>query len=162
MDEPNITSHWGGLDPRPAHYVAMLREAYTAIHATDATASVIAAALAPTVERGPHNLSDVLYLRALYDLGGRDFFDAAAGKPYGFGTGPDDRRVDESLLNFSRLILLREEMVRRGDGTSRCGAATSAGTRCPTTARPPSIWGSVAEEQGATRRRLRARLARMP
>ncbi len=25
-DEPNIRSHWGGMDPEPAHYVAMLRE----------------------------------------------------------------------------------------------------------------------------------------
>lgn len=149
-DEPNITSHWGGLDPRPAHYVAMLREAYTAIHAADATASVIAAALAPTVERGPHNLSDVLYLRALYDLGGRDFFDAAAGKPYGFDTGPDDRRVDESVLNFSRLILLREEMVRRGDGYKPLWGGNFGWNALPDDWRgPPSIWGSVsAEEQG--------------
>ncbi len=149
-DEPNITSHWGGLDPRPAHYVAMLREAYTAIHAADAAASVIAAALAPTVERGPHNLSDVLYLRALYDLGGRDFFDAAAGKPYGFGTGPDNRRVDESLLNFSRLILLREEMVRQGDGDKPLWGSNFGWNALPDDWRgPPSIWGSVsAEEQG--------------
>ncbi|MEW6580447.1 MAG: O-antigen ligase family protein [Chloroflexota bacterium] len=143
-DEPNITSHWGELDPRPAHYVAMLREAYTAIHAADATASVIAAALAPTVERGPHNLSDVLYLRALYDLGGRDFFDAAAGKPYGFSTGPDDRRVDERVLNFSRLILLREEMVRRGDGDKPLWGSNFGWNALPDDWRgPPSIWGSV-------------------
>jgi len=45
-DEPNIREHWGNLDPRPAHYVAMLREAYTVIHDTDPVASVIMAALA--------------------------------------------------------------------------------------------------------------------
>ena len=34
----------------------------------------------------------------------------------GFDHGPYDRRVDAGLLNFSRLILMREEMVRHGDG----------------------------------------------
>jgi O-antigen ligase len=146
-DEPNIASHWGGLDPRPAHYLAMLREAYRAIHAADATASVIAAALAPTVERGPDNLSDVLYLRALYEQGGGDFFDAAAGKPYGFGTGPNDRLVDESLLNFSRLILLREEMVRRGDGDKPLWGSNFGWNALPADWRgPPSIWGSVSAQ----------------
>lgn len=149
-DEPNITTHWGGLDPRPAHYVAMLREAYTAIHAADATASVIAAALAPTVERGPDNLSDVLYLRAIYDLGGRDYFDAAAGKPYGFSTGPDDRRVGEGTLNFSRLILLREEMVRQGDGDKSLWGSNFGWNALPDDWRgPPSIWGSVSAEEQA-------------
>jgi len=58
-DEPNIRSHWGGMDPNPAHYVAMLREAYQAIHAADGTSSVITAALAPTVETGPENLNEL-------------------------------------------------------------------------------------------------------
>src|SRR5690606_232436 len=90
-DEPNLKDHWGGLDPRPAHYVAMLRGAYDAIHNADPDAHVIAAALAPTVETGPDNLSDVLYLRAIYEQGGQGAFDSAAGKPYGYDTGPADR-----------------------------------------------------------------------
>src|SRR5258706_10989253 len=68
-DEPNLNTHWGGLDPRPADYAAMLKAAYTAI---DKRATVIAAALAPTVESGPRNISDVLYLPALDDLGAAD------------------------------------------------------------------------------------------
>lgn len=147
-DEPNLKLHWGGLDPRPAHYAAMLREAYTAIHAADPTAMVIAAGLAPTVETGPDNLSDVLFLRALYDLGAGAYFDAAAGKPYGFDTGPDDRRVDEGILNFSRLILLREEMVKHGDGHKPLWGSHFGWNALPDDWRgPPSIWGSVSAEE---------------
>ena len=51
----------------------MLQGAYTAIHHVDAEAGLIMAALAPTVETGPHNLSYVPLLRAVYDLGGNRF-----------------------------------------------------------------------------------------
>lgn len=147
-DEPNLKSQWGGLDPRPAHYVAMLREAYSAIHAADPNATVIAAALAPTKERGPDNLSDLLFLQAIYDQGGQGYFDAAAGKPYGFDFRPDDRRVDENVLNFSRLILLREEMVRRGDGGKPLWGSYFGWNTLPDGwAGPPSIWGSVTAGQ---------------
>ncbi|MBN1203071.1 MAG: O-antigen ligase family protein [Anaerolineae bacterium] len=143
-DEPNIKSHWGNMDPRPAHYVAMLREAYTAIHVADGSASVIAAALAPNVETGPDNLSDLLFLRAIYDQGGGDYFDAAAGKPYGYDFEPGDRRVDESILNFSRLILLREEMVRRGDADKPLWGSNFGWNYLPADwSGPPSIWGGV-------------------
>jgi O-antigen ligase len=147
-DEPNIKSHWGNLDPRPAHYVAMLRESYGAIHGIDPDASLIMAALAPTVESGPENLNERAFLGAVYDLGGGPYFDAVAGKPYGFGSGPYDRRVDEGLLNFSRLILLREEMVRRGDGNKPLWGSNFGWNHLPEGwTGPPSIWGSVSAEQ---------------
>ncbi|NJL93930.1 MAG: hypothetical protein HC915_09470 [Anaerolineae bacterium] len=114
-DEPNLRGRWGQLDPRPALYVAMLSAAYEAIHASDTTSSVILAALAPNVEDGPTNLNELTYLRAVYDLGGGAYFDAAAGKPYGFNDPPEIQTVDIRAMNFARLILLREEMVRRGD-----------------------------------------------
>jgi len=83
-DEPNILLGWGGEDPSPSAYAALLQGAYSAIHAADSSATVIACALAPTVETGPDNLSDLLFLQQLYDLGAARYFDAAAGKPYGF------------------------------------------------------------------------------
>ncbi len=143
-DEPNIREHWGSLDPRPALYVAMLKAAYLAIHEADGQATVIAAALAPNVEDGPENLSDVLYLRAMYDLGGKDFFDAAAGKPYGYNASPDDRTTDEATLNFSRLILLREEMVAHDDGSKALWGSNFGWNSLPADWNgPPSIWGQV-------------------
>ncbi len=143
-DEPNLNTQWGGLDPKPADYAAMLKAAYAAIHGHDATATVIAAALAPTVETGPRNLSDVLYLRALYDLGAADSFDAAAGKPYGFNSSPDDRTVSLDTLNFSHIILLREEMVRRGDGHKALWGSNFGWNHLPDGwSGPPSLWGQV-------------------
>lgn len=143
-DEPNIKLHWGNMDPIPAHYVAMLQGAYEAIHGADRDSSVIAAALAPTVETGPDNLSDLLFLRAIYDLGGGPYFDAAAGKPYGFDNAPYDRRVDPDILNFSRIILLREEMVKRGDGHKPLwGSNFGWNSLLEGWTGPPSIWGSA-------------------
>jgi hypothetical protein len=115
-DEPNISLGWGGQPPSAAVYAALLQGAYEAIHAADSTATVLAAALAPTVEAGPDNLSDLLFLQQLYDLGAAAYFDGAAGKPYGFDTGPADRLADPALLNFSRFTLLRRVMERNGDG----------------------------------------------
>ncbi|RPJ01686.1 MAG: O-antigen ligase family protein, partial [Chloroflexi bacterium] len=149
-DEPNIKTHWGNLDPRPAHYAAMLRESYKAIHAADPTASVILAALAPTVEAGPDNLNELKFLDALYDLDVGPYFDAAAGKPYGFASGPYDRRVDQGLLNFSRLILLREAMVRHGDGDKPLWGSNFGWNHLPDDwSGPPSIWGSASAEEQA-------------
>ncbi|MCC7207662.1 MAG: O-antigen ligase family protein, partial [Anaerolineae bacterium] len=146
-DEPNLNTHWGGLDPRPADYAAMLAAAYPAIHGADPVATVIAAGLAPTVETGPRNLSDVLYLRALYEAGAKDYFDAAAGKPYGFDRPPGDRTVREDVLNFSRLILLREEMARHGDGHKALWGSHFGWNHLPDGwSGPPSIWGQVDAE----------------
>ncbi len=146
-DEPNLESHWGWLPPNPSEYAAMLAAAYEAIHGADPGATVIAAALAPTVEAGPRNLSDVLFLEALYDQGGGEYLDAAAGKPYGFDTGPDDRRVDPGVLNFSRIILLREVMVAHGDGRKALwGCDFGWNALPPDWDGEPSIWGEVTPE----------------
>jgi hypothetical protein len=89
-DEPNLSSHWGGRDVDPAGYAAMLKAAADAIRASDADgeATILLAGLAPTVETGPRNLSDVHYLRALYEMDARTYFDVVVGKPYGFDTDP--------------------------------------------------------------------------
>ena len=115
-DEPNLLLGWGDQPPSAAEYAALLQAAYTAIHAADPHATVMAAALAPTVETGLDNISDLLYLQQLYDLSASQSFDAAAGKPYGLYTGPDDRRADRAILNFSRFTLLRQVMEKNGDG----------------------------------------------
>jgi O-antigen ligase len=139
-DEPNLESGWGG-PPEPAKYARLLQSAYTAIHKADPTAAVVLAGLAPTIETGPRNLGDVLYLRQLYELGAQPYFDAVAGKPYGFNASPYDRTVDSNVLNFSRLILLREEMIAHGDGDKFLWSSNFGwNTR-------PSIWGHVAVEQ---------------
>ncbi|MBN1286595.1 MAG: O-antigen ligase family protein [Anaerolineae bacterium] len=158
-DEPNLKTHWGGM-PQPAEYGALLCAAYRAIHAadpspTDSAAAedktlVLAAALAPNYETGPDYLSDTMFLRGLYGHGARDCFDGAAGKPYGFDAGPYDRRVDEKLLNFARLILLREIMVEHGDGHKPLWACAFGWNHLPDGwTGGPSVWGAVDAETQA-------------
>lgn len=143
-DEPNLDDAWGGRDPRPAEYAALLSASYEAIHAVDASATVIAAALAPTTEDGPENLNEMAYLRALYALGAGDFMDAIAAKPYGFDASPNDRRVDANALNFSRIIALREIMRAHGDAAKHLWASHYGWNHLPESwTGAPSIWGQV-------------------
>lgn len=147
-DEPNLTAAWGNLEPRPADYLALLEAAYPAIHSADADSQVIAAALAPTLETGPLNVNEVRYLDALYTLDAADVIDAVATKPYGFSLPPSDRTVDLGTLNFSRLIRLRETMVRHGNSTTPLWASNWGWNALPVDwTGDPSIWGSVTPDQ---------------
>jgi len=143
-DEPNLHSHWGGAAANPADYAALLAAARQAILAADPAAVIIAAALAPTIESGAGNLSDVEYLEALYQLGADAHFEVAAGKPYGFDTGPEDRRVSSDLLNFSRLILLRKVMEKHGDSGAALWGGNFAWNALPAGwTGQPSLWGQT-------------------
>jgi O-antigen ligase len=143
-DEPNLASGWGGLEPRPAAYAALLEAGYSAIHGADARATVVAAALAPTVETGGRNVSDWLYIRDLYALGAHAYFDAAAAKPYGFSSSPLDRTVHADELNFSRIVALRDIMLEYGDGSTALWASNWGWNSLPAGwDGEPSIWGQV-------------------
>ena len=108
-----------------------LQEVYTTILNVDTDATVIAAALAPTIETGPQNISDILFLSDMYAAGAKDYMDAVAAKPYGFDRSPIDRTVSSDILNFSRIIALREEMVRNGELAKRhFGQANGVGIVC--------------------------------
>lgn len=143
-DEPNLDDAWGSLQPRPADYVALLAAGGQAISTQDPGAKIIAAALAPTTETGGQNISDLLYLDAMYQLGAADLMDIVAGKPYGFSTSPLDRRVDENLLNFSRIVALREVMLAHDDGRTPLWASHWGWNALPGDwTGDSSIWGSA-------------------
>ncbi len=147
-DEPNLIAAWGQQEPNPTAYTAVLAEVYKVIHANDSIATVIAAALAPTIETGPKNITDILFLRAMYAAGAKDYMDALAAKPYGFSVSPDDRTVSANKLNFSHIIALREEMVRSGDAKKAIWASEWGWNSLPDNWQgKPSIWGSVSSHQ---------------
>lgn len=149
-DEPNLTSHWGNEPVNPDDYGALLSAAAGAIRATDSDAVIVAAPLAPTVETGPTNLADHLFLQQLYETDAAAVFDIAAAKPYGFNSPPDDRTVANETLNFSRLILLREVMQRNGDGHKAIWGGNWGWNSLPTNWQgEPSIWGEVTAAQQA-------------
>jgi O-antigen ligase len=114
-DQPNIAPHWGSGEIDPARYVALLESANRVLRAVAPDAVIIGGGLAPNTEAGGLNMSDVTYLHEIYRRGAGDYFDVLGVHALGFWSGPEDRRVDEEVLNFSRAILLRQEMARRGD-----------------------------------------------
>jgi O-antigen ligase len=151
-DEPNLAEHWGGSRADPSAYADLLARSADAVRAADADARIMLAGLAPTTESGPQNLSEVRYLDQLYRTGAAPYFEIVAGKPYGFDTGPDDRRAGETVLNFSRLILLREVMERNGDADKAIWASHWGWNALPPGwTGSPSIWGQTDEETQAAR-----------
>ena len=149
-DEPNLASHWGGMPANAGDYAALLSAAASAIRQNDPDAVIVTAPLAPTVETGPENFSEPIFLRRLYQAGAAPAFDVVASKPYGFDKGPDDRRVAAEVLNFSRVILLHEEMVANGDADTALWAGSWGWNSLPADwSGRPSIWGQTDEEQRA-------------
>lgn len=158
-DEPNLSSAWGGRDPNPAHYIALLQSAHEAINRHDTDAHIISAALAPTVETGPRNISELIYLRGLYAFGLQSISDSVAAKPYGFDASPDDRRIRDDLLNLSRIVALREVMQAYGDDDKMLWASSWGWNSLPDDwDGSASIWGAVSHMEqisytdGAVRR----------
>ncbi len=113
-DEPNIAPHWGAREIDPAAYARLLREGAIRLRAADPGAVILLAALAPNVESGGANLSDLLFLDALYRQGAGEWFDVVAAQPYAF-EDPPDALPDAGRLNWRRLALLREVMQAHGD-----------------------------------------------
>ncbi|MCL4395475.1 MAG: hypothetical protein M1482_11865, partial [Chloroflexi bacterium] len=67
-------------------------------------------------------------------------------KPYGMWSGPDDRRVDMAVFNFSRAILLHEEMSAHGDANKPVWAVEFGWNALPADWQgAPSPWGTDME-----------------
>lgn len=151
-DQPNIAPHWGSGEVSPKGYVGLLRAASTAIRKDHPNALIIAGGMAPTIEESGNNLSDVQFLREIGRRGASQYYDILGIRTLGFWSGPDDRQTSEGRLNFSRAILLREEMVHRGDGAKAIWALDSGWCALPTAWQGiPSPSGNDSEEVQAAR-----------
>ena len=141
-DQPNIYPFWGDQYVDAAGYSRLLREAATRIRASDRSSWILLAGLAPNVEEGPLNLNELEYLRQVYRSGGGEFFDIAAAKAYGFESGPEDRRCQPEVLNFSRVELLRQVLVELGQQHTPVWAVEFGWNSLPGDwSGRPSIWG---------------------
>lgn len=144
-DEPNVEPNWGKRNADAMEYAQLLMPAAQAIRAQDADAQILLAGLAMNLEtHRPHpNYSEILFLRGLYESGAQNYFDIVAAKPYGMWTGPEDRTVNSDTLNFSRLILLREEMRQYGDKAKPVWAVELGWNALPPDwTGEPSPWGT--------------------
>ncbi len=150
-DEPNIYPHWGERYVQPIGYVHLLQRAYGAIKEADPEAFVLSAGLASNVEEGGRNMSDLLFLQEMYEAGAKGYFDILAIKPYGFWSGPEDRRLDPGVTNFSRAVLLRQVMLRNGDNKAVWAVEFGWNSLPLDWAGEPPPWGSDREEVQARR-----------
>ncbi|MEZ4768101.1 MAG: hypothetical protein R2844_06695 [Caldilineales bacterium] len=147
-DEPNIAPHWGDRPVEAADYAGLLREATVQLRGADPDAVVVAGALAPTVEAGGLNQSDLTYLDDLYRTGGAPWFDLAAAQPYGFDQAPD-QAPGTDRLNFRRAELLRQVMVANGDDATALLIASYGWHATPPGDPEESPWKSVTLDQQA-------------
>jgi hypothetical protein len=114
-NEPNTSFEWGYRPPDPAGYAAMLKTVYPAMKAANPDVKVVAAGLAETLAPGGIALNDLTYLDDLYAAGAAPFFDVLASHAYG-DVQPANAPADPKQLNFQRVLLQRDIMVRHGDG----------------------------------------------
>jgi polysaccharide biosynthesis protein PslG len=145
-NEPNLTSEWGHRPVSAAEYVDLLRIAHERIKRADPEAYVISAALAPTIEESASAMNDVKYLDEMYRLGAARYFDILSVQAYGLRSGPDDRRIEDNDVNFSRPRLIREVMVRHNDAHKPVWAAEVGWNAQPESVAKPAIFGRVSEE----------------
>lgn len=163
--EPNIAPHWGARHIEPVEYARLLAAAGNLIRAADPDAQIVAAALAPTADRGHTAIDEVYFLQRLYaasrkfDAPSADpallnsgvpwrspqpqarLFDVVTVQPFGFGHAPWDSRQQLSLLNFQRIALVHRVMVAAGDGRTPLWAVRFGWSRAPN-----SPWGSVSPQ----------------
>jgi hypothetical protein len=119
-NEPNLAFEWGYRPPDPAAYAELLRLSYQRAKEADPEVRILSAGLAPTLAPpgDPNAMSDLDYLQGLYDAGAAPFFDILAAHAYGWKFPADDPPAPDKI-NFRRVELLREVMVRNGDATKR-------------------------------------------
>ncbi len=118
-NEPNLSFEWGYRPASPQDYVDLLAAAYPAIKAANPDVLVLGGALAPTLEPpgSPWAMNDLTYLDALYTAGAAAYFDALAVHAYGL-TSPALEPPAPDRLNFRRVELVRDVMVRHGDAAT--------------------------------------------
>jgi polysaccharide biosynthesis protein PslG len=113
-NEPNLWYEWGNRTPNPAEYTSLLRIASQRAKEADPNIYVLSAPLAMTTEKSPRALPEMDFLDQMYQNGAKPYFDILSANAFGFGWPPEDPASFDKL-NFSRVQLQRDVMVRNGD-----------------------------------------------
>lgn len=145
-NEPNIYPEWGEGPVDPEAFTRLLKVAYTRAKEADPEAVILSAGLAPTTEMTPENLMDLVFLERMYEAGAKKYFDIMSVQGYGLWNGPTDRRVHPNRVNFSRVMLIRELMVRNGDAHKPIWASEVGWNALPRDFEGFPYYGRVSEE----------------
>ena len=115
-NEPNLSFEWGYRPVDPEGYTELLQGVAERVRAASPDTLILAGALAPTLEPpgSAAGMSDLVYLDCMYAAGASPYFDALAAHAYGL-TSPPGAAPASDAINFRRVELLREVMVRHGD-----------------------------------------------
>ena len=148
-NEPNIYPEWGEQPVDPEAYTELLKIGYTRAKEADPDCVIISGALASTIELGPRNLNDFIFLQRMYDAGARDYFDILAMQGYGLWSGPYDRRMRPRVINFSHPLYIRDIMVKNGDENKPIWISEMNWNAIPPDHPAPPIFGRVSKEQQA-------------
>ncbi len=116
-NEPNVNLEWGYRPVNPAAYAELLKVVYPRAKQADSSVQILAGALAPVLSPpgSTDAMNDLEYLQKMYDAGAQNYFDALAIHAYGWKS-PADEAPSPDRVNFRRAELLREIMVKNGDG----------------------------------------------
>jgi len=153
-NEPNIFPEWGNQDVSPEGYTELLCRTYDALKAVDPEIVVISGALAPTVSLTRRNLNDFIFLQLMYQAGAGDCFDILSMQGYGLNSGPTDRRMRITTVNYARNLYIRDQMIANGDAHKPIWISEAAWNPVPDPDEVADInarynFGQVTEEQAA-------------
>ena len=112
-DRPNLASQWGGTPADADAFIPLLAAGFNGARAGNAEVKVISPELAVTSDVASGQ-TDIAFLTSLFALDASPFFDIVGLRLDGGTLSPDDRRVAEDRLNFSRAILYRDIVVKAG------------------------------------------------
>lgn len=104
-NEPNLAQFWGNMPPDAAAYVSLLKTAYQAAKAVNPGSVILGGSLSG---------SDLNYLKAMYQAGAKDYYDALALHPYS-DTDPPDNCEDLRASFLCGVSLIHNTMLGQGD-----------------------------------------------
>jgi hypothetical protein len=110
---------------------------------------IVCGALAPTIELGPRDMNDLIFLQRMYDAGAGAYFDVMSVQGYGLWSGPYDRRMRPITINFSRNLFIRDMMVKNGDAHKAIWISEMNWNALPSDHPSPPYYGRVSPEQQA-------------
>lgn len=116
-NEPNSPDFW---QPKadPAAYTDMLAQSFNAIHSADPTAVVITGGLSPQ-STGDKSYAPVDFLKAVYQNGGKPYFDAVADHPYTFPLTPKSNHNQAWNQMAAARDSMRSVMIENGDSAKK-------------------------------------------
>ncbi len=146
-NEPNIYPEWGEQPVDPEAFTRLLCTGYTRAKNANPRAVILAGALSPTIALDGRDLNDLIFLERMYRAGAGDCFDIFSAQGYGLWSGPTDRRLRPTVINYPHIVLLRDIMVANGDADKAIWISEAGWNTVPEDL--PSPYGRVNGQQQA-------------